>query len=122
MTTAVEYHLKVSNLRHLNWLLNPTHDGRCVAENATRQEVLNELRDRALMDFAASSQGVDELVVALGAALTGKLATFTDARLVRTLGVLADQADERDWIELAKVKLPYWAVVDSLHELALSAA
>lgn len=122
MTTAVEYHLKVSSLRHLNWLLNPTHDGRCVAENATRQEVLNELRDRALMDFAASSQGVDELVVALGAALTGKLATFTGAKLIRALGVLADQGDAQDWADLAKVKLPYRTVVDSLHELALSAA
>lgn len=120
MTTAVEFHLKASDLRHLNWLLNPRHDRRCVAENVTRQEVMNELRERAILDYAASSQGLDNLVTAMGHALSGKLARFTGVKLIRTLGVIADRADAYDWNELAaKVKLTRQAIVDSLHELAL---
>lgn len=119
MTTATEYSLKAEVTQQLNWLLNPRTDVRCDFRGVTRQDVLNELHERATLDYAASSQGLDALVVALGHALSGRLATFTGAKLIRTLGVLADQADAQDWAELAGVKLTREAVVGALHELAL---
>lgn len=119
MTTATEYRLKTLETRHLNRLLNPRTDERCETESVTRQDVLDELHDRALYAYAASSQGIDDLVVALGHALSGRLAGFTGTKLIRALGVLADQADTQDWAELASFGLNRRIVLNSLHELAL---
>lgn len=118
MTTATEYALKAAELRELTRLLMPVTDERCTAKGVTRREVLNELHERAILDYAASSQGLDALVVALGHAVTGRLAGFTGAKLIRALGVLADQADAQDWEVLGVAGLTQRMIGDSLHELA----
>lgn len=117
MTTATEYKLQALEIRHLTWMTRS--DRLCIFNDVTRQDVLDELHDRAIRDYAASSQGIDDLVVALGHALSGRLATFSGAELIRSLGVLADHADAQDWTELAAAKLPRSAVVGALHGLAL---